>query len=128
MLDSYIRNQLCGRRILIVEDDFFQAQDLAELMQAKGANVVGPVPSVEEGMSLLLQDTLPDMAILDVRLARGTVYPLAEALRTLSIPFVFATAYPDWVMPEPYEGLPHVEKPLDPRELLRVLTALSWTC
>jgi two-component SAPR family response regulator len=127
-LDDYIRSQLCGRRILIVEDDYFQAQDLTELMQAKGAEVVGPVPSVDKGMSLLLNDTLPDMAILDVRLGEETVYPLVEALKTLSIPFVFATANPDWTMPEPYEGLPHVEKPIDERELLRVLTALSWAC
>lgn len=53
------------------------------------------------------------------------VSPLVEALRTLRGPLVFATACPDWSLPGPYEALPHGEKPLDQRALLRELAALG---
>jgi CheY-like chemotaxis protein len=125
MSDTYITSRLQGRKVLIVEDDYLQAQHMAELMQSQGAEVVGLAPSVEEGMGLLLRGPLPDMAILDVRLGQETVFPLVEALRTIGIPFVFASASPDWSLPEAYEGVPHCEKPLDERELLRALAMLS---
>ena len=125
MLDAYITSRLQGRRVLIVEDDYLQAQNLAELMKNQGAEVVGPAPSVEEAMGLLLRGPLPDMAILDVRLGQEKVFPLVEVLRTIGIPFVFASGSPDWSLPEAYEGVPHCEKPLDERELLRALAMLS---
>lgn len=124
MLDEYVTSRLRGRRVLIVEDDYFQAQDLAELMAAHDAVVLGPVPSVEDGLGVLLE-AVPDLAILDVRLGREMVFPLVEALGTLGVPLVLATACPDWSLPEPYGALPHCEKPLDHRELLRALAALS---
>ena len=125
MFDEYIASRLRGRRVLIVEDDYLQAQHLADLMDAQGAEALGPVSSVDDALSLLLQDRLPDCAVLDVQLGREKVFPLVEALRTLDVPFVFVTAYPDWSLPEPYDMLPHCEKPLDERELLRTLATLS---
>jgi two-component SAPR family response regulator len=128
MLDEYINSRLRGRRVLIVEDDYLQAQYLADLMEAQGAEAVGPVSSVDDALSSLLRDMLPDFAILDVQLGREKVFPLVEALRTLNVPFVFTTAYPDWSLPEPYDMLPHCEKPLDERQLLRTLAMLSRAC
>jgi two-component SAPR family response regulator len=127
MLDEYITSRLLGRRVLIVEDDYLQAQHLADLIEAQGAEALGPVASVDDALGLLVQDMLPDFAVLDVQLGRERVYPLVEALRTLGVPFVLATAHPDWGLPEPYDMLPHCEKPLDERELLRTLAMLSRT-
>jgi two-component SAPR family response regulator len=125
MLDEYISSRLQGRRVLIMEDDYLQAQNLVELMKIQGAEVLGPAPSVEEGMGLLLRNRLPDMAILDVRLGKENVFPLVEALTTIGIPFVFTSGSPDWSLPEPYDSMPHCEKPLDEGELLRALAALG---
>lgn len=125
MWNEYIASRLRGRRVLIVEDDYLLALDMAELVRAQGAEVAGPVPSVAEGLSLLLRDRLPDSAILDVRLGRETVFPLVEGLAMLRIPFLFASAYPDWSLPERYEQVPHCEKPIDQKELLQTLAGLS---
>lgn len=125
MMNEYITTRLRGRRVLIVEDDHLQAQNLAELMQGQGAQVVGPVASVDEALALLSRDALPDLAILDVRLGNEKVFSLVEVVRTLGVPFVFVSASPDWSLPEAYEGLPHCEKPLDEMELLRTLAMLS---
>lgn len=123
MLDAFVAARLAGRRVLVVEDDWLQAQDIAATLQEKGAQVMGPVPSVGEALALLLRG-LPDLAVLDVRLGQERVFPLVEALGTLGVPFVLASGSPGWSLPEPYGALPLCEKPLDPGELLRKLAAL----
>ncbi len=125
MLDEYLTSRLRRRRVLVAEDDYLQAQHLVELLEAQGGEATGPVSSVDDALSLLLLDMLPDLAVLDVQLGREKVFPLVEALRTLGVPFVFATAYPGWSLPEPYDMLPPCEKPLDERELLRTLATLG---
>lgn len=123
--DEYIASRLRGRRVLIVEDDYLLAQDMAEMVEAQGAKILGPVRNVADGLSLLLRERLPDAAILDVRLGQETVFPLVEGLATLGVPFLFATGNPDWSLPERYERVPHCEKPIDERELLQTLAGLS---
>ena len=43
---------LAGRRVLLVEDDYFIAIDLKSGFEAGGAEVLGPVPSVGEALAL----------------------------------------------------------------------------
>ena len=44
---------LGGVRVLVVEDEYFIAQDLRSSLEAAGASVVGPVGDVAAGMALL---------------------------------------------------------------------------
>jgi DNA-binding response OmpR family regulator len=76
---------LAGVHILIVEDDALVAGMLADMLTELGAVVVGPAPSVAEGMSLATGEEI-DVAILDVRLRGERVDPIALALRTRGIP------------------------------------------
>jgi hypothetical protein len=41
-----------------------------------------------------------DAAILDVSIRGGQVYPVAEKLLARNIPFVLASGYGDWALPE----------------------------
>ena len=43
---------LAGRRILVVEDEYFIAQDLQMLLQEIGAEPVGPVPTLQQALDL----------------------------------------------------------------------------
>ncbi|MBB5696139.1 response regulator [Muricoccus pecuniae] len=43
---------LRGRRILVVEDEYFIAEEVREALERAGAEVVGPVPEVGEAMAL----------------------------------------------------------------------------
>jgi CheY-like chemotaxis protein len=44
---------LSGRRILIVEDDYFIAQILTQMLEDAGAVVLGPIGQVEEALNFI---------------------------------------------------------------------------
>ena len=109
-------SSLRGSRVLIVEDDYLLAQDLREQLQCWGAEVMGPVACVADALTLLEAGPAPLMAILDIGLGDEMVYPVADALRTRGIPFMFATGYDAWVIPKGYADAPVAEKPLALRD------------
>lgn len=109
---------LRGRRVLVVEDEYMLAEDLREGLEQQGAEVAGPVSTVAEALELLGQEPAPDFAILDINLQGETVYPVAVALRARGIPFLFATGYEAWAIPEAYADVPRAEKPLDLKLIL----------
>jgi hypothetical protein len=57
------------------------------------------------------------MAILDINLGGAMVYPVADALRARGVPFIFATGYEAWSIPEAYSDVPRCEKPVDVRQV-----------
>lgn len=101
-----------GQHILIVEDEYFAADEVRRALDRAGAIVIGPAPSVEIGLELLDQHRV-DGAILDIRLDGETVFPIAERLQDTGIPFVFATAFVSVTLPERYIGYVLCEKPTD---------------
>lgn len=113
---------LRGRRVLLVEDEYLLAKDVGEELERQGALVLGPVPSVTEALDLLASDPPPDAAILDINLGGEMVYPVAEALRACAIPFIFTTGYEAEAILPAYAGVPRAEKPLAPREVVRLLS------
>jgi CheY-like chemotaxis protein len=107
---------LRGRRVLVVEDDFLIAQDLLEELLRCGAEVMGPACSVAEALDLLQARPAPYIAILDVKLLDGMVYPVADALRRLGVPFIFATGYDASAIPPAYADVPLAQKPMALRD------------
>jgi len=113
---------LRGKRLLLVEDEYMIAVDLADALEAAGAEVVGPADTVESALAVLrCEDRAIDAAVLDINLNGMAVFPVAEALKVRGIPFVFATAYDEMVVPAAYGDVPLVEKPVSNDELLRLL-------
>jgi CheY-like chemotaxis protein len=113
---------LSGRRILVVEDDYMIAADLALSLQGLGVSVIGPAGSVDDALALAASGPAPDAAVLDVNLGVEKVFPVADALRAQGVPFVFATGYDDWLIPDAYRGTPRFDKPVDVRALAGVLS------
>ena len=109
---------LLGRKILVVEDEYMIAADLSFLVEEAGAEVAGPVGSVAEALSLIgTGGGELDAAILDINLGGERAFPVADALTSLHVPFVFTTGYDAMLVPEPYSSVRRMEKPID-RELL----------
>lgn len=100
-------------KILVVEDEYFVAADLALALARVGAQVVGPVSTEEEALALLDAGERIDAAVLDINLRGEMVYPLADALRERGVPFVFATGYGASILPMRFRSVPRWEKPFD---------------
>ena len=121
MPDPLTASVLRGRRLLVVEDEYMMAEDLRRDLEKAGAQVVGPVPSVADALRVLAGEAALDGAILDVNLRGEKAYPVADALRERGIPFVLATGYEQWALPEAYKDVPRCDKPVDLRHLVRTL-------
>lgn len=81
-----------GLRILVVEDEYLVAEYVETLLEDLGCQVLGPVPTVEEGLTILRTEPL-DGALLDANLNGDSSAPLAAELHAKSIPFVVVTGY-----------------------------------
>lgn len=114
---------LAHRLVLIVEDEYFLADDMAQVLRKLGAQVVGPAPSTDQALALLADGSV-DAAILDINLKGQMVFPVADALREQGVPFVFATGYDAAAVPELYKDVPRWEKPFKPEDLARALPGI----
>jgi CheY-like chemotaxis protein len=103
---------LSGRRILVVEDQYAIALDLCETLDREGASVVGPAASCEDALQMLETNGPPDLAVLDIKLRGGTVYPVADRLQQLGVPYVFTTACELDEIPERHRDVPRFDKPV----------------
>ena len=81
------------RSVLVVEDDFHVADWLALELEAHGFDVLGPVATVRAALDVVAKAERIDGAILDINLRGEMAYPVADALRERSVPFVFTTGY-----------------------------------
>ncbi|WP_207484043.1 response regulator [Arenibaculum pallidiluteum] len=107
---------LAGKRILLVEDEFFVAMALEELLRSLGCDVLGPVADLDEALRIAAGAEI-DAAVLDVDVRGRPVFPLAEALAARGIGFVLATGHGAEALPEAYRTVPRLRKPFQPREL-----------
>lgn len=112
---------LAGRHILIVEDDFFVADDFAATFEGAGAKVVGPAASLSQALELIERTERLDGALLDINLQGEMVYALADRLRERGVPVVFATGYDRSAIPDLYADIPLCEKPVDPQQVARAM-------
>jgi CheY-like chemotaxis protein len=115
---------LTGRCVLIVEDEYFLADDIARALRALDAEIEGPVGDVDEAVAILNGRRTIDGAVLDVNLRNAPIFPAARALRSRGIPFVFATGYDSASIDHEFEDIPLWEKPLDVAAMTRELSKL----
>lgn len=113
-----------GHSILVVEDEAITALAVAQMLEQAGFTVIGPAARVGEAIDLL-RATVPDVAMLDLNLFGSSAYPIAEALRSRGIPFLFCTGYRDL---DPAAGImddvPVLSKPVSAGKLIGALTKL----
>ena len=113
-----------GLRVLIVEDALLLALELEAGLQEAGAHVVGCAADVDEALRMLEAGPV-DVAVLDANLNGVSVAPVAAALRTRGVPFVFATGYGDSkILPEGFDA-PIIRKPYDVTQVAAGLAAVT---
>ncbi|TIQ22836.1 MAG: response regulator [Mesorhizobium sp.] len=107
--DDEVRD-LRGVRILIVEDDWVLAGDLAKYFGNMGAVVLGPAATVEHAS---MHTELAEAAILDVNLNGRRVFPIADELMRRGVPFVFFSGDEDIIIPERLRHASNLRKSSD---------------
>lgn len=108
--------RLTGCRVLVVEDEMLIGLLIEDTLQELGCIVVGPVGKLDAALQLATSETL-DVAILDVNIRGGHVYPVAEQLQARGIPFVLASGYGDWALDAAFRGQPRLNKPFTAKDL-----------
>jgi DNA-binding response OmpR family regulator len=114
---------LKGCRILILEDEHLIASLCSDELKGRGAEIVGPVGDVSEGLSLARREPL-DAAILEVLVHGGPAYPVAELLLKRGVPIVFTTGLTAELLPPHWRGTKIFEKPFDVDDLVNHIVFL----
>ena len=111
------------RRILIVEDSPVVAQACQDMLTDMGCIVVGPATNMATALQLATDETL-DGAIVDINIRGGKAFPVLKILSQRGVPFLLASGYADWSMPEEWQGQPRLAKPYTPNQLRESLLQL----
>jgi DNA-binding LytR/AlgR family response regulator len=87
---------LDGARLLVVEDDFLILLELEAVLLEAGAATVRLCGTVDQALQQLEESEQSfGAAILDIKIGRANIAPVARALDGLGVPFVFYTGQPD---------------------------------
>jgi two-component SAPR family response regulator len=100
-----------GRQILVVEDEWLIARELCALLQEQHATVIGPVATLHETLSLIDRTQNIDVAILDIKLSDGDVFPAAEKLDNRGVPILFHSGYTAAKLTPRFADFPYLSKP-----------------
>ena len=117
---------LKGTRVLVVEDEYYLADDLSRSLMQAGAQVIGPVGTLAEAQRIAEEGRF-DCAVIDMNLRGDLAYPVAEGLERLGVPFIVTTGYNRASLPECLHDVPRLEKPFAPQDVIRMLTRMrAW--
>ena len=108
------------RSVFLVEDEVMIRMMVSDMLEELGYHVAAEAGDIDEAVRLV-QCTNFDIAILDVNVNGKVISPVAEAVQMRNRPFVFATGYDGWAIPERYRDAPRLEKPVVPNRLYAAL-------
>jgi CheY-like chemotaxis protein len=112
--------ELAGLAVLVVEDDYYLADDTQKALESAGARVAGPYARAAESLSRLAENGI-DCGVLDLNLGEGPSFVAARALKQRGVPFIFLTGYDRDVLPDDFGGIELLEKPVEPQTLIRAI-------
>ena len=125
MRGAAIMGDLYGRVILVAEEEYFIADNVARVLEQLGADGLGPVSTLGGALTLLEVLDRVDGAVLDINLHDEAVQPLLDALEARGIPYVFAIDDGEAAIPTQYQDVPRWTKPYQLEDLVTQLGAFS---
>lgn len=115
---------LLGYRIIILEDDYYQAEDSRLTLEQAGAKVIA-VTATAPNLDELLAGGRIDAALIDINLGPTLSLDFARELGARGIPFAFLTGYDAEMLPEDLAGRPCLSKPADMARIIATLAQLA---
>jgi CheY-like chemotaxis protein len=117
-------SDISGLKVLVVEDEAIVSFLVEEMLLDLGCAEVWHAGAVAQALALL-DEKKPDAGVLDVNLAGALVYPVAERLAQLRVPFFFATGYGQKGLAPEWADRPVIQKPFDQDALSRMLVSVA---
>ncbi len=114
-------NRLSGMRVLVVEDEYYIADDLRRSLSRAGANIIGPVGSLAQAEEAVEKGEF-DCALLDLNLHGENAAEIADQLKIMGVPFAIATGYGSGAVPPRHKDVPQLEKPFDPAQFVELIS------
>ena len=105
------QTNLEGVRVLVVEDEYFIADDLVRALLKCGAEPIGPASTVAGARRLMAEGRL-DAAILDLNLRGEIAFGLVELLANDHVPCLIVSGYSENSFPAEFSHFPSLEKPV----------------
>lgn len=102
---------LAGVSVLVLEDDYYLADDARHALEQAGAAVLGPCPAPDEAVALA-RSARAQCAVVDINLGSGPSFEPARELLGLGVPIVLVTGYDQEVIPEDLRDVPWMPKPI----------------
>ena len=118
------RVELQNLRVLVLEDDYFIANDIAGWLRRAGASVVGPVATLSQAIETIECEKL-DFAVVDLKIEGSIALDILERLDRTGVPYILSTGYDPELVPKHLAHAPILVKPYEPDNLLAPLSA-NW--
>lgn len=110
-----------GLRAMIVEDNFFIADEIRFVLENAGAVVCGMASTSAKAIHQI-DNPAVNFVVLDVNLIGGDIGPeVAQALRRRRLPFGVVTGYDKKTIPSEFAQAPILSKPFTQEQLLQFL-------
>jgi len=109
-----------GLRVLVVEDEMLVSLLIEDFLNDLLCTVVGPYSTVGSALAVAQRAEI-DFALLDVNIGGTKVYPVAEALQSRGVPFLFLSGYGDEAVPADRPGWRVCSKPFQLTALLEMM-------
>lgn len=115
--------RLTGRLVLVLENDYFLAEDEKCALEAEGARVLGPFSQGVKAIEAA-DRSQPSCALVDINLGGGPDFVPARELIARGIPIVFVTGYEENVPATEFPGIPRLQKPFTDETLVAATASL----
>ncbi len=106
---------MSAKRILLVEDEALIAMMVEDMLEELGLVLAAHVTQVDQALMLVNAQTLEDPgfdgAILDVNLDGEKVWPVAERLHAIGVPFILSSGASEAEVPALFADVPSLLKP-----------------
>lgn len=107
--------------VFVLDDEALIAFDLAATVANLGYDVVGPAISLDEGFEML-EESDPDLALLDIDVDGRPVWPLARKMARMGCRLVFVSADVSHTqLMEEFSRSPLIEKPASPAQISQAI-------
>jgi ActR/RegA family two-component response regulator len=112
---------LAGLSVLVVEDDYYQAEDTVRALTRAGAAITGPFSDADAALRSL-EDVAPVCAIIDLNLGNGgPSFVLARKLAAQRIPLVIISGYDRSTIPQDLAQVLWLEKPIERNDVVKAV-------